>query len=356
MPMVQYVELTIDLTGTMGLGVPAHVAATVVLPEAKSLPQRPVVCFAKPGGGYSRRYFTHDLPGPARGSQAAHHAAHGMIMVALDLLGSGESSTHEASELSFRSVTKASHQAEREILLRLENGVLAPGYPPIVSPVTLGIGHATGAALTIVQQSRHGFYDALAVLGFSGFHNHPSTPPGEAPIITPWFARDALSDDTDGLVNAAALNGIAADQPATSEWSALAWSFYYDDVPREVVKRDLKHFDIVAGDRGAGQQGLSPWHSPCVSSAITSSIFTPGAVAAEAAAVTVPVLSAVGERDIIVDLLGEARAYRSAPSFDLFVCPRMGHMHNFAGTRDLLWDRIACFGDWARRWRSRRKP
>jgi hypothetical protein len=54
----------------------------------------------------------------------------------------------------------------------------------------------------------------------------------------------------------------------------------------------------------------------------------------------------MGERDLVIDPLGEARAYKSAFSFDLFVCPRMGHMHNFAGTRALFWERIHSFGEW----------
>ena len=34
---------------------------------------------------------------------------------------------------------------------------------------------------------------------------------------------------------------------------------------------------------------------------------------------------------MLVDPRGEPRAYESSPSVDLFVCPRMAHMHNFAG-------------------------
>jgi pimeloyl-ACP methyl ester carboxylesterase len=73
---------------------------------------------------------------------------------------------------------------------------------------------------------------------------------------------------------------------------------------------------------------------------------TPGAVAIEAAAVAVPVLCAMGVRDLVVDPLGETRAFRSAPSVDLFICPRLGHMHNFGGTRALFWERIHSFGAW----------
>ena len=57
----------------------------------------PVVCFAKPGAGYSRGYFTEDLPGPGpgAGAQADWHAARGWIFVSVDHLGVGESSQHE---------------------------------------------------------------------------------------------------------------------------------------------------------------------------------------------------------------------------------------------------------------------
>ena len=43
-------------------GEPAWIAATVHLPEPARLRARPIICFAKPGGGYSRRYYTIDLP------------------------------------------------------------------------------------------------------------------------------------------------------------------------------------------------------------------------------------------------------------------------------------------------------
>jgi hypothetical protein len=60
------------------------------------------------------------------------------------------------------------------------------------------------------------------------------------------------------------------------------------------------------------------------------------------------VLLAMGERDVLTDPRGEVRAYMSADSVDLFVCPRMAHMHNFAGTRELFWRRIETWGEWVR--------
>ncbi|HEX4161263.1 MAG TPA: hypothetical protein VHZ05_02125, partial [Acidimicrobiales bacterium] len=77
-------------------------------------------------------------------------------------------------------------------------------------------------------------------------------------------------------------------------------------------------------------------------------------VLAEAAAITAPVLVAMGERDVLVDPRGEVRAYASSPSVDLYVCPRMAHMHNFAGTREEFWARIETWGEWVRALRGAR--
>jgi alpha-beta hydrolase superfamily lysophospholipase len=351
--MARTVELRIDVTEAVAIGEPAHVAASVALPDPADLPAQPVVCFAKPGGGYSRHYYTYPLPGPAQGAQADFHVARGWIFVALDNLGSGESSVHESVDLNFVTVTRAALAAEQEVLLRLANGILAPGYPPVLQPVRLGIGQSTGGSLAIVQQARYDCYDGIGVLGFSAVHSHPATPPGGTPIVTAWFSRDIPPDAPGGIINAAAVAAASeagAESAADAAWAALAWGFHYDDVPQEVVEQDLAHYEGiaqgVAGTRALPERDPAPWNSYTTPNEATRFTLTPGAVAPEAAAVAVPVLSAMGERDLVVDPLGEARAFRSALSFDLFVCPRMGHMHNFAGTRALFWERIHRFGEW----------
>jgi pimeloyl-ACP methyl ester carboxylesterase len=115
--------------------------------------------------------------------------------------------------------------------------------------------------------------------------------------------------------------------------SARRWLFYYDDV-------DVERFETTSGDQ------LAPWASATVPRAVIESVLTPGVIAPEAAAVRSPVLVAMGERDVIADPKGEPRAYLSAMSVDLFVCPSMGHMHNFASTRELFWQRIDTWGRW----------
>jgi hypothetical protein len=58
----------------------------------------------------------------------------------------------------------------------------------------------------------------------------------------------------------------------------------------------------------------------------------------------VPVLVAVGERDVVPNPWLEPSAYRSSPDIGVFVCPRMAHMHNFADTRQEFWVRIHAWG------------
>jgi hypothetical protein len=59
------VDLFLDVTDVAGLGEPASVAATVHLPDPAEMADPAVVCFANPGGGYSKGYYTVDLPGPS---------------------------------------------------------------------------------------------------------------------------------------------------------------------------------------------------------------------------------------------------------------------------------------------------
>ena len=343
--MAERVELQLDVTNALALGEPAHFAATIVLPDA--LPEVPVIAFAKPGGSYTRAYYTHDLPGPARGAQADYHAARGWIFVAMDHLGTGESSRHAAQHLDFAHCTRAAMAAEQQVLTRLANGVLLPDLPPVLQPVRIGIGQSTGGSLAIVQQALHRSYDGLAVLGFSAAYNRPATAPGEAPVVSPWYSRYAMPQDAGAAINPAALAAAEREAAGQSAWASLAWSFHYDDVAAEVVERDLAHYHaIVAGRPAPADAHREPWNAYSTPEEAARFVLTPGVVASEAAAVAVPVLAAMGERDLVVDPAGEARAYRSAASFDLFVCPRLGHMHNFGGTRHLFWERIQRFGEW----------
>jgi pimeloyl-ACP methyl ester carboxylesterase len=119
----------------------------------------------------------------------------------------------------------------------------------------------------------------------------------------------------------------------------MAWAFFWDDIDDALIRDDLVDFPLRNGV-------VPPWGSSTLPLAVAASSLTPGAIASEAAAVTVPVLVAMGQRDVVADPKGEPRAYLSSTSVDVFVCPQMGHMHNFASTRELLWKRIEHWANW----------
>lgn len=344
--MARTVEISIDVDCADTLGAIATLAFTVTLPAPDALCDPPVVCFAKPAGSYSRGYFTRELPGPGQGAQAEWHARQGWIFVSCDNLGSGESSRHDHDAMSLAAVTQAAQLAEQDILTRLANGLLARDFPPVVQPVRIGMGHSLGGCLTIVQQAHHRCYDGIAVLGYSVFRTLPKSPPGFPPVQIPWFSRDVPLGRPGAVLNWEGPPPSDSSEDNAAIWAALAWSSYFDDVPQAVIDDDLTHYEYVEADAAASLRGILPWAAQGSSGRAARSVLTPGIVAPEAAAIQVPVLCAMGERDFVMDPHREPQAYLSARSVDLFVCERMGHLHNFASSRQLLWERLHLFGQW----------
>jgi hypothetical protein len=318
-------DLDIDVTDVAAIGEPAHLSVTVTLPEPANLGHRTVVCFAKPGAMASRAYYTLDLPGPGSGAQASWHAERGWVFVSLDHLGTGQSTIPDQVLTDFVTVSRSADAAEREILERLAAGTLVDGYRTVEDPVVIGIGQSMGGCLTGVQQAHRRTYDGIAVLGYGVVRTQPPTPPGAEPLIQAWRPRG-----TDIVVNAGQASDSSTPESRRAAFAHVAWSMFHDDIDRDEVR---------FGDP------TSPWSSPTVPGALQW-VTTPGAVAPEAASILCRVRVALGDRDVVTDPPSEVRSYLSSPSVDLFTCPTMGHMHNFASTRQLLWRRIDTWATW----------
>jgi len=112
------------------------------------------------------------------------------------------------------------------------------------------------------------------------------------------------------------------------------YAFHWDDVPEHLAAADMACMPPTFGE-GA------PWNSATAPD--TMELVLPGVAAGEAAAIDVPVLLGMGERDVCQDPLRELAAFQSARDLAQFVVPRMAHMHNFAGTRAMMWKRIDAF-------------
>jgi alpha-beta hydrolase superfamily lysophospholipase len=340
------VELTVDITGTPGVEGPAHTAVTVHLPDDPVAATPPVVCFAFPGAGYGRHYYSFDMPGSTGGGQAGWHTSRGWIFVACDHLGVGDSTVPDGPPLPYEPLAAANRATVDAVVAKLAEGMVADGFPAVQDPVKLGLGQSFGGGLLTVMQGQFGLFDGIGVLGSSAIHTIVPSPPGTPPAPMPWITRGsdlAAPVVVNQSALAAATAPVLADHESMQEAGAtgthpFAWAFHYDDEPAEIVAEDMA---AMAG--GA----VPPWRSATIpASAIL--MVSPGTFAPEAAAIDVPILLATGERDVVPDPWLEPKAYKSASDITVFVCPRMAHMHNFASTRELFWARIHAWGDGVR--------
>jgi alpha-beta hydrolase superfamily lysophospholipase len=305
------IHVRVDVSRATGLeGV--EIAATAHLPS--SAPR--AVVFAFPGRGYSRAYYDLDLAGGY--SQAAHHVARGLALIACDHLGVGESSMPDLNRLTMEQLAAANHATVESILQRLRAGTLAKDVDPIQPGHVSGMGQSMGGCLLTVQQARHRTFDAVAILGWSGHQTVLPVPAGAAPLPLPGVKRGA---------------DPSTYPPRTYTAADLRYAYHWEDVPDSIAMHDTEW----AVGHGSGVMPV--WRS-ATGPEVSRTMLSPGVVAEEAAAIAAPVFLGIAERDVCPDPHAEPSAYRSARDITLFIQPRAAHMHNFAGTRQMLWDRV----------------
>ena len=296
-------------TGTLDNGHSWTLAATVHVPEDNLAEAAPVlVCL--PGGRYNRHYF--DLQ-EAGYSEAEYHIGQGVVVVAIDHIRVGESDMPPLEETSLAATAEANHAVLQTILNRLEDGSLSPGLPGIHPAAVIGEGQSMGGHIALLMQANHRSFDALAMLGSSA-------------TCTRLPGRNR-ADDICLLGKSDATEGLA--RFADFDWR---YAYHWEDVPEYYAA--VREVAIDGTD-------LPYWRTETSPNAAGSLL--PGHYAEEAARIDVPVLLAMGERDVTQDPLREAAAFISASDRAFLVVPRMAHMHNFAGTRHRLWSRLSAF-------------
>ncbi|SNQ50424.1 conserved hypothetical protein [Frankia canadensis] len=319
-------NVNVDVSGRTELGGMLWTATTIHLPEDTDGPT--TVLFAFPGGGYGRRYFHIDAqPGY---SQAAHHTAAGLVVVACDHLFVGDSARPaDPLALTYENLAATNHATVRHVVDGLRDGTLARDIPPLDVANVVGVGHSMAGALLTVQQANHRTFDGVAFLGWSGLGaSLPAQGGGRAGYTFPARGTD-LHSIFAKVVEAASLNE-----------EEFRFFLHWPDEGPALMEADLACYQpfsgVIRGDT------RSPWGSstipPCAATMLTE-----GAVAVEAATIDVPVLVGCGERDIVPDPWAEPSAYRSSSQVSLVVVPRMAHAHNFARTRERLWDHVVAF-------------
>lgn len=298
------------------------VAVTVVAPDSFTTDPAPVVWFAWPGGGYNRRYFDLQLPGRHGYSQAEFHAGRGSIFVACDHIGVGNSSIPEGA-FNHSDIARTSAAAVRSVVARLRDGTLDPRIPPLPGLVPLGMGQSYGGLLLTHLQAEHALLSGVAMLGWSGICTQVKDSTGASNVPPP-----ADLEGTDLL-----RDGL---------YHPYRRSFHFDDVPEDIVAEDLLGYPARIGvpvpSWGSvympGGPNFAPERGP----------LGPGVVTEEAAAIDVPVFIGNGEIDTVPDPRTEPTAYPASLDITTVVIPRSSHMHNFAGTREILWKRLEAWG------------
>jgi alpha-beta hydrolase superfamily lysophospholipase len=299
-----------------------EIAASVYLPAAGRLPAFPSALVALPGAGYARGYF--DLPVPGF-SQAAHHARQGSVVIAIDHLGAGDSSIPPAEVCTFQTVAAANHAAVTMVLGRLRDGTLAHGVPAVDLAAVIGVGQSMGGHILATMQAAHRTFDGVAMLGSSMVAAPLPVRPGAPEIVIP----DGATPDQATLL---ALAG--------TDWN---WAFHWEAGPApEAPEAPHDLASLIAADIAAGlplRQAAPPWGSIAIPACAPLAL-VPGTLASATTRIDVPVLLAAGERDLCGTPGEEVAAFTAATDISVLVVPRMAHMHNFAATRAVLWERL----------------
>jgi hypothetical protein len=287
---VRRIDVRVDVSEVAGVS-PAEQVVTLVAPKRR-LHQTDVLMFGYPGGTFARGYFDVQWQGTADYSQAEYHASRGWVVACIDHLGVGES-TIGAFDLD--TIARADAVVAQTIGDGLRAGTLTPEFPEVDVGTTIGVGQSMGGYLATVAQAVASPFDAIAVLGSSAIHTVLPTPDG-APGMD------------------------------------LDYAYFWEDVDPA----------IVAADSAGPPQ--APWRS-ATTPAGAAGLLQPGVATEVAAAVTTPVFVGAGERDVLPDPWAEPTAYGSSHDISLVVVERMAHMHNFASTRQHLWERLHAWGE-----------
>ncbi len=316
------VPLKVDVTACAdwprGFPSTVELAVTVCLPDRLKADDQPIAVFAFPGGGYSRHYFDLDLSHlsgceQASYSQVDHHLANGIIVVTCDHLHVGESTTtHQPELITLDTLAAASAAMVTSVSSKLADGTLIESVEALGGLRCIGLGQSMGGAITIATQAAHACFNAVAVLGFAVYGSIAVRP-----------------DNLDGF----AIDELTfSDTKRDDEPPTMREVWYASDVPQAIIDDDTKG--------GYPVRRTAPAYGSLTIPPCALAFITPGFLEPQAACISVPVFLGYGDTDVLAEPTREPLAYRNAASIEVAEFPSMGHMQNFAGTREQLWDRL----------------
>lgn len=311
-------EMTIDVSTALPFADETNtISADVHVPDGR--PRAVVVCW--PGGSYDRSYWDAHIDRHPGYSAAEHLAGRGLLVVNADHLGVGRSSRPaDVDRVDLDLMAAANDAFAQEVRRRLAAGELDERIPALDDVPFVGAGHSLGGLICVVTQANHQTYDAIANLGYT----HGS--------------KDALEATEMGGFSDPEAPRRAAEEQAKA-FFGRTWDNGYGVPPREpnhgwLYAPDVPPDVIAADDRTAAAWPRQPYVEA----------LTAGHTVRYATAVTSPVLIAFGEHDVPARPRDDAGFYTAAADITLLTLRDSAHCHNFASSRQLLWDRL---GAWA---------
>ena len=311
-------ECRIDVTAAVHHDEQLEVSVTVVAPRAEELPPRPFVVIAIPGGTYHRRYWDLHPPGRTGSSQAEFLAERGIVVVACDYLGGGDSSRPADGDfIGLEVQADAAHGVFERVRDSLAQGTLVDALPPIARPTIVGIGQSLGGFITMIQQGKYADYPAIGIFGASPLliantRDQPDWEQLSAAERRAWITE--ANRRQSGGHELAMYHGAPREQ--------YRGIFHVTDVPDDLLAYDEAECHTLI-PRNAGIDGMTPGFAQPFADRIRSPLFL-----------------AFGEFDVSADPHAEPTAYPGSSDITMVVVPRMAHMHNFAETRRQLWERF----------------
>jgi pimeloyl-ACP methyl ester carboxylesterase len=288
------VDFRIDVSGATGLAEGAELAMSLHLPDEIPVGGLLELLVCVHGGGYHRGYWHPTFIGHAGYSFAEHLTANGRAVLAVDLLGMGESTQPDPeTKLSRAKVAAANHHATRQVAQGLTDGRWAQAGRVTVT----GVGHSIGGMMVITQQAAHKSFDRLAVLG--------------------WANEPMLLGDTDPVALAATIQPGYLMTPR----ALMRTLFYIPDVPLALIEAD----EAIASPTPAclGRDALLP-----------------GIVHEAAASIACPVFVMHGSTDTSSNPYGEPQYFKNSTDVTLMLLHDTAHCHNFETHRHELWNRL----------------
>jgi pimeloyl-ACP methyl ester carboxylesterase len=247
-------------------------------------------------------------------------AARGWLVIAVDPLGTGES-TRPTQDITIEMLACANDAALQQVMARLVEGSLDRCLPKLALPsLTICVGHGKGAILALTQQVHYRRFDALAVLGWSNYHH-------------------SLGGCETALASAMEMEGTSIEQ-GMKEISrvvshALRPFLYSVDVPFSVIRADEVH--VLDSIRSL------------------TSVYDYALIQQIAALIDVPLFLCLADQDVADNLQAEAATYPWSPEVTTFLLHGSAHRSHVANTRDVLWMRLEQWFLQMLDWNTRRK-